>query len=275
MSLLKKLRIRLCGNNAPEPPSQMTGLRDAVLRGWFNKAAGELFTGFPVGPGDVLVDVGCGMGGHSQFCSELGARVILVDADPKRVKQATARMKALPGSPVFESYVSECNPLPIADGTATRVLCTEVIEHVESPAILLSEMARIGRPGALYLFTCPDPQAEALQQQLAPQSYFEQPNHIRILQREEFAQYVEAAGLVIESRHSYGFFWSIWVAFFWTTGISLEEATEKSFQLPGQPVLDNWLRTWQSLLDQPNGNDVKQALDNLMPKSQLIIARKP
>jgi 2-polyprenyl-3-methyl-5-hydroxy-6-metoxy-1,4-benzoquinol methylase len=275
MSLMEKLRARLRQNNAPEPPSQMTGLRDSVLRGWFNKAAGELFTGFPVGPGDVLVDVGCGLGAHSQFCAELGARVILVDADPKRVAQATARLKSLPGSPLVESHVSECNPLPIPDGTATRVLCTEVIEHVESPAILMSEMARIGRPGALYLFTCPDPQSEALQKRLAPPSYFESPNHVRILTHDEFARYVEEAGLVIESRHSYGFFWSIWLAFFWTTGIPLEEASEKSFQFPGQPVLDNWLRTWQSLLDQPNGNAVKQALDDLMPKSQVILARKP
>jgi 2-polyprenyl-3-methyl-5-hydroxy-6-metoxy-1,4-benzoquinol methylase len=275
MSLIRTLRARLCRNNSPAPPSQMTGLRDAVLRGWFNRAGGELFTGFPVGPGDVLVDVGCGLGAHSQFCAELGARVILVDADPKRVAQASARLRSLPQLPSFESHVSACDPLPIPDGTATRVLCTEVIEHVESPAVLMSEMARIGQRGALYLFTCPSPQAEALQKLVAPASYFERPNHVRILAQDEFARHVEQAGLVIESTSSYGFFWSIWLAFFWTTGISLEEATEKSFQLPGQPVLDNWLRTWQSLLDQPNGNTVKQALDDLMPKSQVIIARKP
>jgi len=275
MSLIKNLRAWLSRGDAPEPPSQMTGLRDAVLRGWFNKGAGELFTGFPVGPDDVLVDVGCGLGAHSQFSAELGARVILVDADPKRVAQASSRLKSLPQNPSFECHVSECNPLPIPDGTATRVLCTEVIEHVESPAVLMSEMARIGQRGALYLFTCPAPQAEALQQLVAPASYFQRPNHVRILARDEFTRYVEAAGLVIESMNSYGFFWSIWLAFFWTTGISLEEATEKSFQLPGQPVLDNWLRTWQSLLDQPNGNAIKQALDDLMPKSQVIIARKP
>jgi SAM-dependent methyltransferase len=274
MRLMENLRARLCRNNVPEPPSQMTGLRDSVLRGWFNKAAGELFTGFPVGPGDVLVDVGCGLGAHSQFCAELGARVILVDADPKRVAQAAARLKSLPEHLVFESHVSECNPLPVPNDTATRVLCTLVIEHVESAAILMSKMARIGRPGALYLFTCPDPKSEALQKRLAPSGYFEPPNHIRILTHDEFAHYVEEAGLVIESRHSYGFFCSIWLAFFWTTGIPLEEAAEKSFQFPGQPLLDNWLLTWQSLLDQPNGNAVKQALDDLMPKSQVILARK-
>lgn len=276
MSLFARLRAGLCRPRAVAAiPNQLTGLRDSVLRGWFNKDTGELFTGFPVGPGDVLVDVGCGQGGHAQFCAEQGARIILVDANPRRIAQASARLQSLPRPPLFEAHVSECDPLPLADGTATRVLCTEVIEHVESPALLMSEMARIGRPGALYLFTCPHPQAEALQQRVAPPDYFERPNHIRILSPEDFAQHVEAAGLVIESRHSYGFFWSIWLAFFWTTGLSLDEATERSFQLPGYPVLDNWLLTWQLLLEHPKGNAIKQALDDLSPKSQLLIARKP
>ena len=275
MSFVEKLRRWLGPNEALKPPSQDTGLRDAVLRGWFNSETRELFTGFPVGPEDVLVDVGCGLGLHSQFCARLGARIILVDADPKRVEQASVRLAGLPNKPVFEGHVSSCDPLPLPDCVASRVLCTEVIEHVESPSLLMSEMARIGQPGALYLFTCPDPQAEILQKTLAPPSYFARPNHIRILTHDEFAQYVEAAGLVIESRHSYGFFYTMWMTFFWTTGISLEDATDASFQLPGQPVLDNWVRTWQSLLDQPNGNQVKQALDNLLPKSQLILARKP
>ena len=52
-------------------------------------------------------------------------------------------------------------------------------------------------------------------------------------------------------------------------------SAKNSFQLPGHPVLDNWLRTWQSLLDQPNGIKIKHALDEVLPKSQVIIARKP
>jgi SAM-dependent methyltransferase len=246
-----------------------------VLSGWFNQDTKELFTGFPVGQGDIVADIGCGMGGHAQFCARQGARLLLVDADPRRVEQAAAGIAALAGHAPFEAYVSESNPLPIADGAATKIVCSEVLEHVDSPEALLAELARIGRPGALYLLACPDPRSEALQQRTAPQAYFEKPNHVRIIQHDEFARYVEDAGLAIVSRHVYGFFWSIWLAFFWNCGISLEEATEKTFQLPGQVVLDNWLRTWQSLLDQPNGLKIKHALDQVMPKSQIIIARKP
>jgi hypothetical protein len=41
------------------------------------------------------------------------------------------------------------------------------------------------------------------------------------------------------------------------------------------PVLDNWARTWAALLDTPHGLKVKRVLDDFMPKSQIIIARKP
>jgi SAM-dependent methyltransferase len=258
-----------------EPPNQMTGLRDSVLSGWFNQDTKELFTGFPVGQGDIVADIGCGMGGHAQFCAQQGARLLLADVDPLRVEQAAAKIAALEGHAPFECYVSDSNPLPIADGAATRIICSEVIEHVDSPAVLVAEIARIGRPGALYLLTCPDPRSEALQQRIARPAYFEKPNHVRILQHDEFARFVEAAGLEILSRHTYGFFWTIWLALFWSSDSVSGDLGEKSFQLPGHPVLDNWLRTWQSLLDQPDGLKIKHALDEVIPKSQIIIARKP
>ena len=153
-----------------EPPSQMTGLRDAVLSGWFNQDTSELFTGFPVGKGDIVADIGCGLGGHAQFCARQGARLLLVDSDPRRIEQAAAKITALAGHAPFEAYVSGSNPLPIADAIATKIVCSEVLEHVDFPGTLLAEIARIGRPGALYLLACPDPRSEALQQPIAHQA---------------------------------------------------------------------------------------------------------
>lgn len=41
------------------------------------------------------------------------------------------------------------------------------------------------------------------------------------------------------------------------------------------PLMESWARTWQDLLAQPDGLAIKQTLDRFMPKSQVIIARKP
>lgn len=257
-------------------PDAMIGLRDAVLRGWFNHESGALFPGFVVGADDVVADIGCGLGGYAEFCASRGARIILADADPDRLAAAAARLAMMPKPPSFEQHVTLGNPLPLKDGVASRVICSEVIEHVEDPAQLMAELARIGRQGALYLLSCPDPQSEVLQQRVAPPAYFARPNHIRILSHSDFAHIVEGAGLVIEDRQSFGFFWSIWLTLFWSTeGLDLDAPGEAGFAGLRHPVLDHWTRTWTALLDQPKGAEIKRAFDDLMPRSQLIIARKP
>jgi len=256
-------------------PDPWTGLKDAVLRGWFNHASGELFTGFPVGADDVVADIGCGLGAYSEFCATHGARVIAVDIDPGRVEATVRRLRGLTPPREIEAHVSASNPLPIATGSVSRVVCLEVIEHVDSPQALMAELARIGKPGALYLLACPDPGSEAIQQKLAAPGYFLKPHHIRILAHDEFARLAEQAGLEVTNRSSHSFFWSLWLALFWATGLDFDEASERGFQGIRHPLLDHWTRTWQTLLDQPGGVRVKQALDDLLPKSQIIVARKP
>lgn len=56
----------------------------------------------------------------------------------------------------------------------------------------MAELVRVGQPGAQYLLTVPDPVAETVQKNLAPDSYFQKPNHIRIFQRDEFEQLVRS-----------------------------------------------------------------------------------
>jgi ubiquinone/menaquinone biosynthesis C-methylase UbiE len=83
-----------------------------------------------------------------------------------------------------ECLVSKAETLPVADGIATRVLCTEVLEHVDDPAWVLRELVRIGAAGSIYLITVPDPVGERVQQKIAPPFYFKQPNHLRIFSRD-------------------------------------------------------------------------------------------
>ncbi len=47
------------------------------------------------------------------------------------------------------------NTLPLADGEVDHVLCTETLEHVLAPAILLSELSRVMRPGGRLVLTVP------------------------------------------------------------------------------------------------------------------------
>ena len=55
-----------------------------------------------------------------------------------------------------------------------------------------------GSGGAHYILSVPDPLCERLAKRIAPVEAFQKPNHIRIFEREQFADLVRGAGLVIE-----------------------------------------------------------------------------
>lgn len=242
-----------------------SGLHDLCASGWFCNATGELFTGFPVGPFDTYLDVGCGNGGATMFAARHGCEVIATDVLPEKVA-ALERELASAGATRFRCVVSDSDPLPLADTSVTRVVCSEVMEHVPDPERFLAELVRVGKPDALYLLAVPDPTSEAIQRELAPESYWHVPNHVRVFSREDFAATITRAGLTIEASHSVGFFRSMWWALFWCAEATLED--------DDRPLLNSWNQTWAELLRHPNGMRVKQALDRALPKSQIVVARK-
>jgi SAM-dependent methyltransferase len=253
------------------------GLHNAVESGWFHRELGELYSGFPISAGDLVLHVGCGEGHYSRYIGELGAHIIFSDVDPECIR---ATERELAGSPAREitPVVSDADPLPLPDASVTRVFSTGVLEHVDR-ARFLRELARVGKPGALYLLSVPDRVQEALQHRLAPAEFFVKsapgggkfrglptvPH--RTIGRDEFEQIVSAAGLIVE-RHDYvGFFWALLYAFFWICNVD--------FKSPRHPLLMHWTRTWKLLLDLPDGKRARAPLDKFMPKNQIIVARKP
>jgi SAM-dependent methyltransferase len=268
---LRNLARRAVGR--PRIPEPYEVIRDFEARefGWFNEDKRELLTGFPIGGGDTVVDVGCGDGMSSAFASSLGAEVYAVDIDPEAIRAVETRIRQWHHNPrrPFRTVLSDANPLPLPDGVATRVLAQEVMEHVDDPRQFMSELVRVGRPGALYLLSVPDSASESLQKALAPEIYWRKPNHLRVFGRDDFDRLVDDAGLEIEKRAHYSFYWSMWWALFWS-----DRGDGIPFGAPATPVLEHWNKTWAALREAPGGARIKKALDAFMPKSQVIIARK-
>ncbi|WP_237885159.1 class I SAM-dependent methyltransferase [Pseudomonas sp. PGPR40] len=254
------------------------GLHDAILDGWFLNDSGELLKGFAITADDTLLDVGCGEGVATLFAVRQGASVIFTDSEHDKVRDLARQVEAQTEKPSL-GLVSNSLPLPLADGCASKVVCMEVLEHIDQPEPFMAELVRMGRPGAQYLLSVPAPVGEHLQQGIAPASYFQSPNHVQIFTPERFAALVEDAGLVIEHRQANGFFWVMGMIFFWASeraaGRDLGGAVRDRIQAPYPPLMESWAKTWQDLLAQPNGLAIKQMLDQFMPKSQVIIARKP
>ena len=252
-------------SNLSAPDWELVGLIDAVAGGWFRNDTGELIAGFPIRDTDTVLDVGCGDGGNLYFCGQQGAHVAFTDIEPARGAE-TERRAATSRARGVQPIVSDCDPIPLPDGFASVVICTEVLEHVPDPVRLVAELVRVGAPGARYLISVPDPLSEGVQRKLADESFFRAPNHLRVFGREQFQELLTGQGLLIEKVQGYGFFWSVWWAFYWSceaAGLGREH-----------PALVHWSRAWIAMLRSPDGPRIKAALDVLTPKSQLIIARK-
>lgn len=254
----------------PEPDADPVSYSDVALRdahrgGWFRTDTHELFEGFPIAASDTLVDVGCGTGENAAFCAAFAARLILVDVDPKKIEATEQRLRSR-GATNWQTILSDGNPLPIDAATADKVVCTEVLEHVPDPDQFMRELVRIGKPGAFYLISVPDPLSEQVAKQVAPPECFREPNHLRVIGRDEFEHLATDAGLRVQKHAFYGFYWAIWHALVWKCNIDFDHGRH--------PALDHWTQAWNAVLDLPEGQQCKNALDEAMPKSQVMIARK-
>lgn len=266
----------MSANGPGEYPELMdagnVGLVDSVRSGWFGE--GKLYDGFPIGPGDRVADVGCGGGWAGPHCARLGAKVALVDVQESSVRALEARL-AEHGERV-RGYVADGAALPFADGAFNRVVCTEVLEHVPDPSAVMRELVRIAEPGALVLLSAPHPASEKLMTAVAPPAYFRPPNHIRMIAPEELKALATDAGLELVSYGVNGFFWSVGLTTLYTlrTG-ECEPGTEPSIFPPYPDFLSRWARLWQEVLDNPALAPARDALNEALPRTQVLLARKP
>jgi 2-polyprenyl-3-methyl-5-hydroxy-6-metoxy-1,4-benzoquinol methylase len=274
--LLAKIRenFTTCGVSSSKSPTSVSaqanpfevGLYDASLSGLRNTDTGEFAENFRICAEDILLDAGCGAGGEASFAASTGAHIILMDIDKDKVEESYQRLKNSRARQV-DTLVCDANPIALPDSSVTKVISKEVIEHVDDPAQFLSELVRVGKPGASYLLSCPAPESEQLQKGIAPDFYFQKPHHIRIIGRKEFEQLVIDAGLELQSHIYHGAFWTVWWMLYWTY--------EKDLNPPWHSSTDSWTKFWNGLQQDEGGRLIKAALDQKIPKSQIIVARKP
>ncbi|MEM9015203.1 MAG: class I SAM-dependent methyltransferase [Pseudomonadota bacterium] len=235
------------------------GLFDHTQSGWIDYETQSVAPGFRIEKTDRVVDVGCGNGGFSRFVSVLAGEVIYCDLDEHSLAAAGDHIRQVAQCPI-RGVLTTGENLDIESEYADKVICTEVLEHVDDPKQVMEELVRIGKPGSLYLISVPDTLNEILQTPLAPPQYFQKPNHIRIFERDEFHDLVAASGLEIINHQFRGFY----AVFEWLL---------KWFNDPELEL--KWAKLWKHLLDHEKGPATKHTLDQHIAKSQSIIARKP
>lgn len=159
------------------------------------------FRRLPLARGDVVLDAGCGEGRHvfecfRHDCSVLGmdlshnsllkARYVLGQMRERR--EAKGRVLLLRGDALR---------FPFPDGTFDKIICAEVIEHVDDEHRGMAELARILKTRGRIAVTVPTLFTEHLYDKLS-QEYFRTPGgHVRKVVPKALARSMEENGLQV------------------------------------------------------------------------------
>lgn len=116
--------------------------------GYFRQVLSERLGLDPVGM--LALDIGCGGGFLAEEFARLGCRVTGID--PSEPSLATARAHAQQSGLQIDYRQGAGEQLPFADASFDLVYCCDVLEHVSDLERVISETARVLKPGGVYCF---------------------------------------------------------------------------------------------------------------------------
>ena len=165
-----------------------------------------------IGPGDLVLDCGCGLGWFLHVIGQLTAcRLTGTDYDVPRLASAK---RDLGGRATLAS--SDILALPYADATFDKIVLSEVLEHLPDDAGALAEVVRVLKPGGLLAITVPnqdypllwDPvnwTREALGLKPITEGFFGGlwTDHKRLYRRADIVALVRSAGLEVEDSRQF------------------------------------------------------------------------
>lgn len=161
-----------------------------------------------VPPNSKVLDLGCGNGRGSNLLVSSGMRVLGVDVSYDALRKA----RELDGT--FPTVQGICDAaLPFRRESFDVVYCTEVIEHVMDPQVLVRECFRVLRPSGTLFVSAPyhGRFKNILLASLAFEKHFDVVGgHVRFFTLRSLAAVLQAAGFHVERTWRLGRFWLVW-----------------------------------------------------------------
>ena len=106
-------------------------------------------------PGSNWLDAGCGTGLLTREICKMGAEVTGVDASPKMISAALSE-SASESELISFQQIKSIESMDLPSDEFDGVLCSSVVEYVESPAAVFIEFSRLLKPGGKLLVSVPN-----------------------------------------------------------------------------------------------------------------------
>ncbi|AHM05851.1 3-demethylubiquinone-9 3-methyltransferase [Roseibacterium elongatum DSM 19469] len=100
--------------------------------------------------GQTVLDLGCAGGFMAEALDARGAKVTGIDPAEGAIAAARAHADATGRAIAYDVGVGEA--LPYGDQSFDAVVCVDVLEHVADLNRVMAEVARVLRPGGLFMF---------------------------------------------------------------------------------------------------------------------------
>ena len=175
------------------------------------------FDRFPVGPGDRVLDMGCGAGRHAFALLRRGADVTALDMDAGELKDVAGMLAAMdeageaPSGAQGRAVRGTAYALPFRDGAFDRVVASEVLEHLPQDRDAMRELVRVLAPGGLLAVTIPRWGPELVCWALSSAYHEAEGGHVRIYRGSELRRRLGEHGLeLVDAHHAHGLHSPYW-----------------------------------------------------------------
>lgn len=122
------------------PHRDMTGIEKKMFAKYFSD------------PGLRVLDFGCGAG---YFCGDKLSKTVKEYAGLDISEQAVAEARGK-GLNVTQFNIEEKQRIPYEDGHFDRAVCSEVLEHLFNPELVVKEIHRVLKPGGIFYTSVPN-----------------------------------------------------------------------------------------------------------------------
>ena len=174
------------------------------------------FDRLAVQAGNVVLDAGCGWGRHSVEYMRRGAKVFCLDLDLDSLYKTRYTIASMmkkgdaPAGSGFLCHIGDTLNLPFKNDTFDRIICSEVMEHVNDEFQACAELSRVLKKNGRIAITVPTFFSEIIYDAITYEYFTSPGGHVRKFFPSELAEIMRKNGLevyAVDFKHSFHTIW--------------------------------------------------------------------